>query len=467
MQKTYFIVALFLLSNAIRSNNLSIGIPSLNTNNELVFTVSWDNSWYTNSAPHNWDGVYLFVKYRDCASSGAWKHVKLSTALADHSAQSPLQIDSYLLSDGMGVIVRRSAIGSGNITNDTIKLKIVTPALGSSYDFQVFGIEMVYIPKGAFYLGDGISNYTITDGASSNPFYVANDNSLTRGTAAGQIYCTSASSTLPATIPAGYPVGYDSVYVMKYEISQGQYIGFLNSLASDQAAARFTNVNASRINITGSWPNYTTTFPHRAMGYMSWQDLTAFLDWAAMRPMTETEFEKISRGPNYPVTGEYAWGTSTITDVTGLNTDGTATEKNSNAASVGTGLANYNNDVILGPMRCGFASGSATDRLQSGAGYYGVMELSGNIGELCVNLYDAVGRSFTTAHGDGLLTGSPSAGYADVGAWPSTSSGYAGVIFKGGGFSEGYTYLRVSDRYAYYDASAGGRYNNRGGRGIR
>ena len=43
--------------------------------------------------------------------------------------------------------------------------------------------------------------------------------------------------------------------------------------------------------------------------FLSWMDLAAYLDWAALRPMTELEFEKICRGPNPPIAGEYVWGT--------------------------------------------------------------------------------------------------------------------------------------------------------------
>ncbi|MPM69278.1 hypothetical protein SDC9_116222 [bioreactor metagenome] len=323
------------------------------------------------------------------------------------------------------------------------------------------------IPQGAFYLGDGTSNYTITSGSSTNPYYVSSDGAITRSTTVGNIYCSSSSTTLPGSIPLAFPVGYDSMYVMKYEISQGQYAAFLNTLSSDQAANRAYIVNASRINIAGTWPNYTTTFPHRAMGYLSWQDLSAYLDWAALRPMTETEFEKICRGPNYPVAGEYAWGSSTINDCNTVSNDGTATEKNTSLPAAGCGIANYNGDYISGPMRCGFAAGVATDRLQAGSSYYGVMEMSGNIGELCVNIYDATGLAFSSTNGDGYLTGSPTPGYANASNWPSSVSGTAGVTFRGGGYSETYGYLRVSDRYIYHDTSCSGRNANRGGRGIR
>lgn len=280
MKKKLFTILLLSLTNfQLVSNNLRISTPSLDGSNRLVFTVSWDNSWYTNSAPHNWDGVYIFIKYRDCASTNAWQHAIISSNVADHSVQPPLIVDSYKLSDGRGLIVRRSGVGNGNILDDTVKVKIITPGPGSSYDFQVFGIEMVYIPTGPFYLGDGVSTYTITNGNTGSPLLVTSDGLLTRGTGVGQIYCINCGTlnSVPGDIPAPYPVGYDSFYVMKYEITQGQYVAFLNTLSSDQAAARGFTYSANRIHIAGSWPNFSTNFPHRAMGMLSWYDFLAYL----------------------------------------------------------------------------------------------------------------------------------------------------------------------------------------------
>jgi hypothetical protein len=42
---------------------------------EVKFDLSWENSWRLNSAPGNWDAVWLFVKYRK--NGGAWQHASL------------------------------------------------------------------------------------------------------------------------------------------------------------------------------------------------------------------------------------------------------------------------------------------------------------------------------------------------------------------------------------------------------
>jgi len=121
-----------------------------------------------------------------------------------------------------------------------------------------------------------------------------------------------------------------------------------------------------------------------------------------------------------------------------------------------------------------FAAG-ASDRESAGAGYYGVMELSGNVWERVVTVGNATGRLFDGEHGDGVL--SSAGGYegnADVASWPgmdATASrgvtGAAGSGFRGGSWSDSIVgRLSVSDRNdaANTDASA---YNNAGGRGVR
>ena len=461
------ILLLFVQSNSIKANNLQIGVPTVTTTNNLVFTISWDNSWNTTSAPNNWDGVYLFAKYRNCASSGAWEHVEFSTTPSNLTTGSPLEVDNYNL-DGKGVIVKRENTGSGNITNVTVTLKMTAPNDGASYDFKVFGIEMVYIPTGDFYLGDGVSYYSFKDGGSGSantPLHVTSDGALTRGTGAGNIYSISAG-TVPTSLPASFPVGYDSVYVMKYEITEGQIVSFMNTLSSDQATKIFT-YNSNRINRAGSWPNYTTLYPHRAAGYINWQNLAAYLDWSALRPMTETEYEKICRGPIYPVTNEHAWGTNLIEDVTAMTNDGTTTERNTNVAAAGKGKANYGANGLKGPMRSGFASTPTSNRLEAGATYYGVMEMTGNAEELCINVYHVQGRNFTRSTGDGYLTTAPNGGYANETNWPSLTGSFLGVSSRGGSSGHAVAQVYLSSRYYYYMSNAASKYYYRGGRGLR
>src|SRR5690606_15837112 len=96
-----------------------------------------------------------------------------------------------------------------------------------------------------------------------------------------------------------------------------------------------------------------------ACNYLNWADFLSYLDWAALRPMTELEFEKASRGPLAAVTDEYAWGgtgiiTTTSSTITG---GGTENELSSVLGSPGDGLAAIAGVTgTNGPLRVGFAA---------------------------------------------------------------------------------------------------------------
>jgi len=104
------------------------------------------------SGPTNWDAVWVFIKFQDCATN-LWQHVGLSTTPADNVVTGGiLQVD---VTDGKGVFIRRIANGSGNIASATVTLKMTTPLIDNTYNYQVNGTEMVYIPQGSFSVGDG------------------------------------------------------------------------------------------------------------------------------------------------------------------------------------------------------------------------------------------------------------------------------------------------------------------------
>jgi formylglycine-generating enzyme required for sulfatase activity len=475
MQKQYFYfvaIILFLIPALVMGNNVQISNVTLTNDSTINFNISWENSWRVGVAPDNHDAVWVFLKRRDCAS-GQWSHVDLSSTVANHSTAAPLEIyiDGKDVTNAKGVFLRRSADGTGNIASTAISLRMTALPVGQ-YDFRVFGIEMVQIPQDSFQLGDGnISTGSFRQGNTTNPYKVTSEGAISVSTAAGNLY-TSSTSYRPLALPANYPKGFAEVYCMKHEISQGQYVDFVNTLTSDQAAVRQITGTANRLNITGTWPVLIANTPHRAMNFLAWSDFLAYLDWSALRPMTDLEYEKICRGPVTPVAGEFAWGTSIITDANTLVTDGTATEQVSNAIIAGGGIANYNNNAVLGPIRCGFAAKAATSRRTAGATYYGVMEMSGNLWESVVSTRNTAGVAFVGNVGDGTLSVSPSAGYANQPSWPSataittSSSSATGKGQRGGSWNEGSANLRISDR-ALILSSDGRRFNEYGGRGVR
>jgi hypothetical protein len=107
-----------------------------------------------------------------------------------------------------------------------------------------------------------------------------------------------------------------------------------------------------------------------------------------------------------------------------------------------------------GPLRGGIFSTSTSDRTASGAGYYGAMELSGNLKEWVVTVGNSGGLVFSGNHGDGQLTSTSGfEGNADVQGWPGMDidvtkgiTGSLGAGFRGGSWFDAAERLRVADR---------------------
>lgn len=458
---------------SIYANNLQIVNVALTNDSTISFHVSWENSWRVSVAPNNHDAVWIFIKYKDCAS-GQWAHANLSATVGHHTTGAPLEV--YIDgkdggSNAKGLFLRRSAAGVGNVTSTLVSLRMAALPVGQ-YDFRVFGVEMVQIPQGSFRVGDGdVSTGSFVDGSGTGPFLVTSEAAIGIAASAGNLYTTSATYR-PVALPAAYPKGFSEIYCMKHEITQGQYVDFVNLLLSDQGAALQITGVANRLNITGTWPVLLANTPHRAMNFLGWADLLAYLDWAALRPMTELEYEKISRGPAIPVGGEYAWGTALITDANTLINDGTASEAATNAIPAGSGLTNFNNTTVLGPVRCGFAAQAATSRTEAGAGYYGVMELSGNLWEATVSTRNVTGTAFTGNVGDGVISITPTPGFANQASWPSVQASVASTVAavgraqRGGSWADASTLLRTAER-TNVNLAEGRRLSTFGGRGVR
>ncbi len=470
--------ALFLLFAITSSaNNVEITGTSVSGSN-ITFNISWENSWNANVAPANWDAVWVFVKFQDC-NTRLWAHAGLSTVAGDHSAASPLQVDPA--SDGKGVFIRRSALGGGNIAATSITLRMTIPA--GTYNYKVFGIEMVNVPQAAFEIGDGTSSSTF--------------NSITVNATSQSAGITSATiGGGGPTVPATFPMGYNSFYCMKYEISQLQYVEFLNSLTFPQQQARVTSDPTSAAGtyvVYGSYayrngivietPGNNAAIPavfgcdatagvvnnvndgqSVAMSNLSWADLAAYLDWSALRPMSELEFEKVCRGIMPRVAGEYPWGDTTInlfystTVLNGLQPTevANAVVNGRCAAAIGTGSGTY------GPLKVGVFATATSGRSSAGAAYYGAMEMGGNLWERAVTVGNASGVTFNGTLGDGTLT---AIGDANQATWPSVSTA-TGMGFRGGEYVSPVTYVRTSDRVSASTTNAARAYNC-GGRGVR
>jgi formylglycine-generating enzyme required for sulfatase activity len=392
---------------------------------------------------------------------------------------------------GVGMFIFRSAAGTGtfSVTNFTAAIN----AYPGTYEVRGFALEMVHIPTGAYYLGDGENGYRDGVSPANAPFtpYLVTSGTINLGTNTGQLedilYTGSISSI------TNFPKAYNSYWMMKYELNAGAYRDFLNTLTYTQqegnmalapSSAAGTNIadqNAySEIRIVtagvaNTTPAVVACNAHNDATYneatdgewdnirnISYPEAAAYLDWAGLRPMTEMEYEKACRGPLPPVAGELAWGDASLATVTyTLANENTNNETVTNASSVAgnafLAVLSPNGNV---PHRVGLFGTNTSTRLSAGAGYYGAMDLTGLSLELAVTTANDAGRSYTGKHGDGILT---TTGHANENYWPAINgnTGIAatapyngglgvlsdgGIIYKGGYTNFSATTAEVSKR---------------------
>lgn len=508
------VISFLFFSSTVLANNLSISNVSLGNRNisaktvAVNFDISWQNSWRTKI---NHDAVWLTVRlYNPSSNPTAKKLCQISAsglAPAGSSVGTNSNLEFYVPSDKLGAFLRPASYGmTPTSTSSNVSLTVDYSSCGfadtETVYASVFGIEMVFIPEGSFYAGDYDQSAASLDQGSSDtsPWLITSESAINTGNPAssGYRYVSAGQSSEDATgasftIPQDFPKGYKPFYVMKYEVSEADWVEFINSLPSDAArsARDLTDGNhknsdavklRNTINCSGTPLTCVTNRPARSLGYLSWMDLTAFLDWAALRPITELEFEKAARGPVLAVSGEFAWGS---TNVSAATTISSGTESGAETVE-STANANFNNttftggdssngaDFAQGPLRAGIFALSSPSRENSGASYYGVMELSGNVREHVVTIGNAVGRQFTGVHGNGVLSSASGfVGNADEVNWPGLDAVIAhgvttadGSGFRGGAFDQTSNTLRVSDRSDAANASMAA-YGDAGGRGAR
>ncbi|MBP9853991.1 MAG: SUMF1/EgtB/PvdO family nonheme iron enzyme [Candidatus Omnitrophica bacterium] len=516
-----FLINIIIVLNSFiiisEANNLTISNVSLADRNPsdktliAQFDIRWDHAWKTKI---NHDAVWLTFRLHSPSVTPTDKKLCQITDSGlnpiHSSTGTATNIEIYVPEDQKGAFVRLNHYAvEPTVDSESVQVELDYDACGFTANDSVFltvsALEMVYIPQGEFYAGDYMASTAALHAGSSddNPWYIADEESISisNPTSNGYRY---ASAGLPGedvtgttfNIPGQFPKGYNGFYMMKYEITEGQWVEFINSLPSSGARANHdltdnnhkntdTVVARNTISCSGTPLSCSTQRPQRALGYLSWMDLAAFLDWSALRPMTELEFEKSARGPVLPKEGEFAWGATGIVSPGALTAgdengseESLTAEANANVGNVTLtgGDTPYGPDFVTGPLRSGIFASEATDRESSGASYYGVMELSGNLRERIVTVGNAAGRSFAGSHGDGVLsTASGYEGNADQSDWPGIDAqinygvtGAAGSGFRGGSFTDVLpgSPLTISNREEAAKADINA-YNNSGGRGVR
>jgi len=447
------------------ANNLTITntiVGSANTLGQyrmITFDIRWDHSWRTSGSPDNWDAAWVFCKYR--VGNGEWKHATLSTVSAEHVSPSGSTITPP--ADGKGVFIYRSEDGTGAFSASGVSLRwncgLDNVADDADVSVRVFGLEMVNIPEGSFYAGDnGYSSASFTKGSNDpRSWFIDSEDAIeVTDTAFGGYYYIASkdfwndiwnahedATGTSFTIPADFPKGYRAIYCMKYEMTQQQYVDFLNTLNSTQSSSRYNSANFNRFGYSILENNgvYSTVHPKRACGFLCPADGFAYADWSGLRPMTELEFEKICRGSgNVPVSGEFAWGTTyrrNAVNVNGTESDReTITESGANSYYLEEGIFSPQF-----PLIAGIFVDEGKSREQNGAAFYGVLEMSGNLHETCISVGNQYGRAFTYRNGDGRLAAD---GCADESHWPLSDG--VGSGFRGGCLAEEGNHMTISDR---------------------
>ncbi len=352
-------------------------------------------------------------------------------------------------------------------------LKVEHPGSYTDYMIRFYGAAVA------------INNISMTDKDLSNStdfaYLVDNYKSAVTLSNSGRGMYADDASTWSGSLGTGYPTGFYGFYVMKYEISQDQYVRFLNKLSLDQQKAR--TIGDDLLNVpkggyvfgdshtqpearngivvaTPAEDGRSVVFAHNltdggegysqpddgmtvACNFLNPYDMLAYADWTGLRPMSEMEFEKAARAayPETPARGEWAWNSGELTT---LKTEGTL--ENPGQASERWKGANVNTKEgkLGGPVRCGSFAAANGSRVEAGASYWGVMELSGNLAEICYNA-NPEGRGFQQeekSHGDGTLAANGNTNVS-TSYWPVSTEAFA---LRGGSWNHDSEMAMVSDR---------------------
>jgi len=308
-------------AQSVRIENVTV-VPRDAKTAAITFDISWNGSWRTEI---NHDAAWVFFKIQPMGEA-AWRHARLvADKVIDptgYSAGKGAAVE-LVVPDGKdgytGLFVRRAAPHvPANLAVGNVTVLAETPAQNT--EVRAFGIVMVYVPEGPFYLGSGGAEakgfYRYTDGSqSTQPYRVTGPGKIPIGTRDGCLWARDGGMDKDGgEIPASFPNGYAAFYFMKAQMLPAQYDAFLGMLDEAQVKKRWHPNATTR---SGEGPNYGYATHGGRNPMISWADGAAFTAWAGLRPMTELEWEKAIRGPRQPrpeEVGPSYWGSNAAHD---------------------------------------------------------------------------------------------------------------------------------------------------------
>jgi formylglycine-generating enzyme required for sulfatase activity len=398
-----------------------------------------------------------------------WRHLSLSTDPDAH--RPPKGVVMVPSPDGIGVFIYRDEDGRGPLELRGVRVRTNLPCNGQALKVWVGALEMVRIPSSPFFAGDplgpkGPTSCLYRVGSSADLSYpITSEDEIAVGSAEGQLTWTNTGQMGElANVPAPYPKGHRAFYILKHQVTQAEYTDFINHLNGNQITIRYPYGGQGEYRYavykTMSSPRVSTR-PERAANWLSWADARAYLWWAGLRPMTELEYEKAARGPAEPISGEYAWGSTTLVQSVVILGDESARPTVQGNCNIGNPMQLFQGgDGSQGPVpddafrAAGYQDrAEATHRVpdieqtftlreETGASYYGIMGLSGNLWEFVVSLGTDKGRSYVGEHGNGNLDAA--AGPEGANSWPTPDN--QGVGFRGGSWYTKTSSGRIADR---------------------
>ena len=389
---------------------------------------------------------WIFVKYSTQAGAdGTWNHATLTGGSVGAGATLTAA------TDGKGVFLDHTAGSAYWTAGVTVTWDTAADGLyDSTATVKVFTMSMVRVPTGSF-----IYNAGATSAGTYNQY-------------GGGVQATVANAaSLPAGAPAGWPNGYNSFYMGRYEVTQGQYADYLNTIESATATAHHyagggvpgQNMIYYSTNPYGS--RYLTSTPNAPKAVLPFSDAWAYLSWAALRPPTEMEFEKAGRDINGDGR-KFPWGDTQVNAAyyTPPNEGGTYSRNYSNYDYLGSGLGQV---VDVGRYMSGDIYRTPE---QTGASPWGIADLSGSLQEYEFNCTYAN----VPSNGNGTLSwpANWAAGWnlpPGASSFGSTANGFRGGSWFSTSASTGW-YISISGR-PWPSFTANHYYTDIGARAVR